>query len=72
MKLLTAALIAGILMVMIGVMSEQEARDSIDWELYVTIASAFGIGTALINSGVAYGIANFLVKIGTSVGEGGL
>jgi di/tricarboxylate transporter len=54
----------------IGVLSQQEARDSINWEVYVTIASAFGIGTALVNSGVAGGVADFLVKIGSSVGSG--
>jgi hypothetical protein len=41
-----------------------------NWEVFVTIASAFGIGTALVNSGVATGIADFLVKIGSSVGSG--
>jgi di/tricarboxylate transporter len=53
-----------------GIISQQEARDSVDWDIDVTIASAFGIGTALVNSGVAGGVANFLVKIGTSVGMG--
>merc|ERR1712232_1272875 len=38
--------------------------------IFITIGSAFGIGTALVNSGVAGGLANFLVTIGTSVGAG--
>lgn len=54
----------------LGILSEQEARNAVNWEVYITIAAAFGIGTALVNSGVAGGIANFLVKIGTSFGEG--
>jgi di/tricarboxylate transporter len=68
--LLVCALLASIAMCAIGVMSQQEARDSINWEVFVTIASAFGIGTALVNSGVAGGVADFLVKIGSSVGSG--
>jgi di/tricarboxylate transporter len=67
---LLASLIAAILMVMLGILSEQEARDSINWDVYVTIASAFGIGSALENSGVAKVIAGFLVDIGKAVGLG--
>jgi di/tricarboxylate transporter len=70
-SLLVSALIAAILMVLVGIMSEQEARNAVNWEVYVTIACAFGIGTALTNSGVAGGVADFLVKIGTAIGIGG-
>lgn len=69
--LLVCALVASILMVCIGILSEQEARDAINWEIYIAIASAFGIGTALVNSGVAGAIAAFLVNIGEGVGLGG-
>jgi hypothetical protein len=69
--LLIAALIASILMVLIGLMSEKEARDSINWEIYVTIACAFGIGTAMVNSGLASTIATFLVKTVSKSGLGG-
>jgi di/tricarboxylate transporter len=64
------AMCAAILMVALGILSENEARNAIRWEIYLTIASAFGIGTALVNSGVAGGVANFLVKIGNAVGLG--
>jgi di/tricarboxylate transporter len=64
------AMVAAILMVALGVLSESEARAAIQWEIYLTIASAFGIGTALVNSGVAGAVANFLVKIGNGVGTG--
>ena len=69
-SLLICALVAAIIMVCIGILSQQEARDAVNWEIYVTIACAFGIGTALTNSGVAGGIANFLVTIGTGLGIG--
>ena len=61
---------ASIVMVAIGILSEQEARDAVNWEVYITVAAAFGIGTALVNSGVAGGIAGFMVKIGLALGIG--
>lgn len=69
-SLLVCALVASMCMVGFGILSEQEARDAVNWEVFVTIAAAFGIGTALVNSGVAGGVADFLVTVGTSVGEG--
>jgi di/tricarboxylate transporter len=69
-SLLVCGLVASILMVALGILSEQEARDAVNWEVYITIAAAFGIGTALVNSGVADSIASFLVDIGTAMGIG--
>mmetsp|Transcript_18082 Transcript_18082/g.51383 ORF Transcript_18082/g.51383 Transcript_18082/m.51383 type:complete len:1343 (+) Transcript_18082:187-4215(+) len=69
-SLLICALVASIVMVMLGILSEQEARDAVNWDVYITIASAFGIGTALVNSGVAGGVASFLVNVGEAVGIG--
>ena len=69
-SLLVSALAASIVMVAIGILSEQEARDAVNWEVYITVAAAFGIGTALVNSGVAGGIAGFMVKIGLALGIG--
>lgn len=70
-SLFVCALVASILMVALGILSEQEARDAVNWEIYVTIASAFGIGTALVNSGVAGGIASALVDVSNAVDIGG-
>lgn len=70
-SLLVCALVASILMVALGILSEQEARDAVNWEVFITIASAFGIGTALVNSGVAEAMANGLVYVGESIGIGG-
>jgi uncharacterized protein with PhoU and TrkA domain len=64
------AMVAAILMVILGIMSESEARNAIQWSIYLTIASAFGIGTALVNSGVAGAVANFLVTVGNALGMG--
>ena len=70
-SLLVCALVASMLMVATGILSEHEAREAINWEVFVTIAAAFGIGTALVNSGVAGGIAEFLVNVGDALGIGG-
>jgi di/tricarboxylate transporter len=70
-SLLVCALVASILMVALGILSQQEARDSIKWDVYIAIACAFGIGTALVNSGVASGAATGLVAAGQALGIGG-
>eukprot|EP01082_Thalassiosira_pseudonana_P009116 g8017.t1.1.5e17418a g8017 g8017.t1 contig27:269-3016(-) len=64
------AMIAAIMMVICGVLSEEEARSAIRWEIYLTIAPAFGVGSALINSGVAGAMATFLVNLGNAMGIG--
>ncbi|KAL7576540.1 hypothetical protein ACA910_018036 [Epithemia clementina (nom. ined.)] len=69
-SILICALVAAVLMVALGILSEQEARDAFKWDIYITIACAFGIGNAMVNSGVAGGIANFLVNVGNAVGMG--
>jgi di/tricarboxylate transporter len=69
-SLLVAALCAAIAMVACGVLTQSEARDAVNWEIFVTIASAFGIGTAMVNSGVASGMSSFLVRVGTDMGLG--
>ena len=70
-SLLVCALMASIAMVAMGLLSEQEARDAIDWPLFVAIAAAFGISNSLTNSGVANAVASFLISIGKAVGIGG-
>ncbi|EED91156.1 hypothetical protein THAPSDRAFT_269063 [Thalassiosira pseudonana CCMP1335] len=69
-SLLVLGLITTIIMVCIGILSQQECRDAVNWDVYVTIASAFGIGTALTNSGLANVIADGLVSVGEALGIG--
>jgi di/tricarboxylate transporter len=69
--LLVCAVFAGIVMVAIKLLSPQEARNAIDWELFVAIACSFGISQALTNSGLAKVCAYFLITIGEGVGIGG-
>jgi di/tricarboxylate transporter len=71
-SLLITSAIVGIFMVSFGVVTQQEARDAIQWDLFVVLASAFGVGNAMSNSGVASGLAKFIVKAGKSLGIGGM
>jgi di/tricarboxylate transporter len=68
--LLTSMLVASVILVLIRVLSVQEARKSLNWDLYVTVAGASGIATGLSNAGVVRGFANALVAVGTGVGLG--
>lgn len=70
-SLLITASIVGIVMVALSIITQQEARDALQWDLYITVAAAFGIGSAMTNSGVAEGIATFLVFCGKGLGIGG-
>jgi di/tricarboxylate transporter len=56
-----AATLIAVLMVAAGCISSGEARRSVEWQVLVTIAAAFGVGTALQNSGAATAIAAALV-----------
>ena len=49
-SLLVCGLVTSIIMVTFRILSQQECRDAVNWEVYVTIACAFGIGTAMTNS----------------------
>ena len=68
-SLVVAALCASMLMIALGILSEQEARDAINWSIYLTIGAAFGISAALENSGISGAVATALVAVGTSVGN---
>jgi len=56
-----AFLVAG-LMVLMRCISVADARQSIDWQTLLTIAAAFGLGKALVNSGLVSSLAEYLVN----------
>ncbi len=60
-SLLASALIASAL-VLTNCISAGEARRSVEWQVLVTIAAAFGVGIALQKSGVAGNVAGVLVE----------
>jgi di/tricarboxylate transporter len=51
---LVSALVASIFMIFLGILSEQEARHAVNWDIFIT----------------AEAMANFLVNVGTAVGIG--
>ena len=63
-----AAILAGVLMVGSRCISTSDARQSIDWQVLITIAASFGIGTALEKSGAAGTVASWIVTATESLG----
>ena len=61
--LLTGALVAACLTVILGCCSLGQARDSVDWSLLVVIAAALGIGQAVTMSGLSSTVANSIVTL---------
>ncbi|KAL7547056.1 hypothetical protein ACHAWF_010378 [Thalassiosira exigua] len=69
-SLFVCGLVTSAVMVCFKILSQQECRDCLNWEVYITIACAFGIGAAMENSGLAGVIADGLVGLGQAVGIG--
>jgi di/tricarboxylate transporter len=63
LSMLKAAMIAAVLMVLMGCCSFNQARKSIEWNILLVIAAALGIGRALDKTGAAEAIANGLVGL---------
>jgi di/tricarboxylate transporter len=68
--ILQSALLGAIALVVLGVLSPQEAKASVDLDVIVVIAAAFGLGAAMTASGLAEVIANGLIAVFS--GWGGL
>jgi di/tricarboxylate transporter len=63
LSMLTAMAVTTLLLFLTKLVTPGEARDLIQWNVLLMIACSFGIGTALLNSGVATSIADFLITI---------
>jgi di/tricarboxylate transporter len=70
--ILVAALVGAVLLVAAGVLTPLEARRSVDLEVIVVIASAFGIAAAMESSGLAQLVADGLVGVFDSWGSRGV
>ncbi len=68
---LAAFLIAG-LMVATRCISASHARRSVDWQTLITIAAAFGIAKALINSGCVDSISDLFTRLTGNLGSYGV
>jgi len=71
-SMLAAASISAVLMVLFGVVSFNDAKKSIDFDVLIVIASAFGIGTAIEKSGLADFIAGGLLDFLSVFGRIGI
>lgn len=60
---LTAALVAGVLMILTRCCSGDEARRSIDYQILVVIGLALGLGSALQKSGAAQALADAMIGL---------
>ena len=63
LNLVTAALLAGGLMIATKCCSATVARKSVDWQLLIAIGSAFALGRAMDQSGAADGISGGLLSL---------
>ncbi|KAG2495059.1 hypothetical protein HYH03_006670 [Edaphochlamys debaryana] len=66
-----ASVLTAALMLITGCMNGDQARAAIMWDVYLTIAAAFGVSAALEKTGVAQKVANAIISIGQSVGGTG-
>lgn len=63
LDMLSAALLAGLLMILTRCCTEDEARQSIDWSVLLVIGASLGIGQALDTSGAAQFVASRLINL---------
>ena len=71
-SILEAALVAAFVLVAVGAVSLREARDSVDLNVIVLIAAAFGVGEAVAVSGLAAQLAGGLLTLGDPLGAVGV
>ena len=71
-KIVLAAFLVAGLMVATRCISASHARRSVDWQTLVTIAAAFGIAKALINSGCVDSISTFFTSLTGRLGPYGV
>ncbi len=63
LDMLTAALLAGLLMILARCCTGTEARQNIDWSVLLVIGASLGIGLALETSGAAEVVASKLINL---------
>ncbi len=66
--IVVAAFAVAGLMIVTGCISMADARRSIDWQTLVTIAAAFGLSKALLNSGLVAWVAQGFVSLTDGLG----
>eukprot|EP00899_Mesostigma_viride_P015566 jgi/Mesvir1/2400/Mv22142-RA.1 len=69
--LLLACWVACAIYLITNIITAEDARACLDWKILITIAAAFGISTAISDSGAADLIANGIVKLSKPFGKWG-
>jgi len=64
--MLQASMLAAGLMIVFHCTTGGIARRAIDWQILMVIAASFGLGVALLKTGAATAIANFLISLAGS------
>lgn len=67
--LLVGVTMVAVVMVLTGCISSGEARRSVEWQVLITIAAAFGVGIALDRSGAARVLAGSIVNLTYNCGD---
>ncbi len=62
LPMLQAALLGAVALVAFGVLTAGEARNAVDLDVIIVIASSFGLGAAMENSGLADRIASVIIS----------
>lgn len=70
--ILQGALVAAILLIVIGILTADEARRAVDLEVIGVIASAFGLAAAVETSGLAATVSRELVDVFGGIGPRGI
>jgi len=65
---MTAAMLAAGLMVLTRCCTGPQARGGVDFSILVVIGASFGIGQAMINTGLAQDISHFIIETFSSMG----
>jgi len=71
-KIVLAAFLVAGLMVLARCISVTDARRSVDWQILITIAAAFGLSNALVNSGLVPDVAKLFVGLTRNLGPYGV
>ena len=70
LPLFTSALLAAGVMVCTGCLTQEQVRESVNWQVIVTIATAFGLSNAMQNAGIAGNLAKWMVDGAEATGTG--
>jgi di/tricarboxylate transporter len=71
-KIVIAAFLIAGLMILTRCLSVSDARRSVDWQILITIAAAFGLSKALENSGLVSVVAKSFVDLTEELGPSGV